>query len=132
LQPAIGLELNLPLQRSRRAAALDEAKASLEQARSMRAGLGDQVRLSVDQALERLHEARHALGIVRDRKLPAARDRVEAARAAFESGQSDFPTVIDAERSPRDAELDDEEAMVEVSRRHAELARALGALPEGE
>jgi outer membrane protein TolC len=44
LQPTIGLELNLPLRRARRAAALDEAKASLEQARSTRAGLDDQVR----------------------------------------------------------------------------------------
>jgi cobalt-zinc-cadmium efflux system outer membrane protein len=129
LKPMLGIELNLPLRLARREAALEEAKASLEEAKSMRAGTGDQVRLSVGRALERLAEAHHALGIVRDRKLPTARDRVEAARAAFETGQSDFSAAVDAERDLRDAELDHEETLVEVSRRHAELARALGELP---
>jgi outer membrane protein TolC len=131
MRPMLGLELNLPLQRSRRAAALDEAQASLEAARSERSALGDQVQLSVERALERLAEAHHALDIFRDHMLPAARDRVTSARAAFETGQSDFSTLIDAERRLRDAELGHEEAVVEVSRRHAELARATGALPGG-
>jgi len=131
LQPMLGLELNLPLRRTRRAAALDEAKAALEQARSTRAGLDDQVRFSTLRALERLAEAHHALEIFEDRMLPAAQDRVASARVAFETGQSDFSTLIDAERSLRNAELGHEEARVEVSRRHAELTRALGSLPEG-
>lgn len=131
MRPMVGLGLNLPLQRTRRAAALDEAEAELAQARSVRAGLGDQVRLSVGRALERLAEAHHSLEIFRDRMLPAARDRVASARAAFETGQSDFSTVIDAERRLRDAELGHEEAAVEVSRRHVELDRALGVLPGG-
>jgi outer membrane protein TolC len=131
LQPMLGLELNVPLRLARRRAALDEAKASLEAARSERSALGDQVQLSVERALERLAEAHHALDIFRDHLLPAARDRVTSARAAFETGQSDFSTVIDAERRLRDAELGHEEAVVEVSRRHAELARATGALPGG-
>ncbi len=131
MRPMLGLELNLPLRRARRAAALDEAEASLEEARSARAGLDDQVRFSVGRALERLAEAHHALAVFQDRMLPAARDRVDSARTSFETGQSDFSTVIDAERRLRDAELGHEEARVEVSRRHAELARALGAIPEG-
>jgi outer membrane protein TolC len=131
MRPMLGLELNLPLRRTRRAAALDEAKASLEEARSERSALGDQVTLSVERALERLAEAHHALDIFRDYLLPAARDRVTSARAAFETGQSDFSTVIDAERDLRDAELGFEQAVVEVSRRHGELARATGVLPGG-
>jgi outer membrane protein TolC len=131
LQPMVGLALNIPLRRARRAAALDEAKASLEQARSVRTSLDDQVQFSVERALERLAEAHHALEIVADRMLPTARDRVASARASFETGQSDFSAVIDAERSLRDTELGHEEAQVEVSRGHAELARALGTNPEG-
>jgi outer membrane protein TolC len=130
-RPLVGLELNLPLQRARRAAALDEAEASLEAARSESLALGDEVRLSVERALAELAEAHHALQIFRDRMLPAARDRVASARAAFETGQSDFSTVIDAERDLRDAELGYEETVAAVSRRHAELARATGALPGG-
>jgi outer membrane protein TolC len=131
LQPMVGVELNVPLRRARRAAALDEAEASLEAARSEGLALGDEVRLSVERALAELAEAHHALEIFRDRMLPAAKDRVASARAAFETGQSDFSTVIDAERDLRDAELGYEETVVAVSRRHAELARATGVLPGG-
>jgi outer membrane protein TolC len=129
LQPMVGLELNLPLRLARRRGALDEAEASLEAARSARAATDDEVRFAVEQLLERLHEAHHGLEIVRDRLLPAAQDRAVSARAAFETGQSDFSTVIDAERDLRDAELRYEETLAEVSSRHAELARAAGALP---
>jgi outer membrane protein, heavy metal efflux system len=131
MRPMVGLALNLPLRLARRAGALDEAKASLEQARSERSALGDQVQLAVERALARLAEAHHALDVFRDHTLPAARDRVTSARVAFETGQRDFSTLIDAERRLRDAELGYEEAVVEVSRRHAELARATGALPGG-
>jgi outer membrane protein TolC len=127
----VGLELNLPLRRARRAAALDEAEAALAEARSVQAGLGDQLRLAAIRAFERLAESEHALAIFRDRTLPAARDRVASARASFEAGQSDFSTLIDAERGLRDAELGHEEVRVALSRRRAELARAVGAGPEG-
>jgi outer membrane protein TolC len=130
-RPMLGVELNLPLRRARRHAAVDEAEASLEQAKSERASTDDRVRFAVERSLERLRETHHALGIVRDRMLPAARDRLDAARAAFETGQADFSTVIGAERTLRDAELAHEETLVELSRRHAELARAVGALPGG-
>ena len=129
LRPMLGIEVNVPIRRARRNGALDEAKAALEAAKAERSGLDDQVRVSVERALERLTEAHHALAIYRERMLPAARDRVESARAAFETGQSDFSTVIDAERRLREAELGQEEVVVELSRRHAELARATGALP---
>jgi outer membrane protein TolC len=131
MRPQLGIEVAIPLGRTRRAALLDEAQAELEAARAERAGLEDQVRFSVSRASERLAEARHAHEILRDRVVPAARDRVASARAAFEAGQSNFSVLIDAERSLRDAELGHEEALVEVSRRHTELARARGELPRG-
>jgi outer membrane protein TolC len=81
----------------------------------------------VETAAERLSEAHHLLGIVASRLLPAARDRVVAARAGFAAGRNDFDALIEAERSLRDAELEHEEALAEVSRRHAELSRATGA-----
>jgi outer membrane protein TolC len=130
LQPMLAVELNLPLRLTRRYAALEEAEASLERERSERASLDDEVRLSVASALDRVDEAHHLFALYRDRLLPAARDQVEAARAAFETGRSDFPAVIEAERSLRNIELDAEEALTNLSRREAELARATGALPE--
>src|SRR5262245_196901 len=130
LRPSVGLELEVPIQLARRRAALSEARAELAGATSERAALEDEVRLEVETAVERLGEAHHLLGIVSSRMLPAARDRVEAARAGFAAGRNDFDSLIEAERSLRDAELEHEQALADLFRRHAELSRPTGALPE--
>jgi outer membrane protein TolC len=128
LRTAVGLELELPIQIARRRAAVAEARAELAAAESQRTALEDDVRLEVATAAERLAEAHHLLEILESRLLPAARDGVAAARAGFVSGRNDFDTLIGAERSLREAELDRERALADLSRRHAELVRATGAL----
>jgi outer membrane protein TolC len=129
LRPSVGVEIDLPIQIARRRAALAEARADLAGAASERAALEDEVRLEVETAAERLSEAHHLLEIVADRVLPAARDRALAARAGFTAGRNDFDALIEAERSLRDAELEHEQALADLFRRHAELSRATGALP---
>jgi cobalt-zinc-cadmium efflux system outer membrane protein len=120
-----GVAVDLPIWRQRTEAARAEAEARLAQARSERAALEDQVRAQVRTALDRLDETRRALSIYRDRLLPAARDQIRAARAAFETGGG-FLDVIEAERSLRDLELGHEETLTEAHRRRAELDRVLG------
>jgi cobalt-zinc-cadmium efflux system outer membrane protein len=128
LRPAVGLQLDLPIRLARRHGALDEAQARLAQAQGERAALEDAVRLEVKTGVDRLEEASHVLRLLQDRTLPASRDRVDAARAGFETGRNDFDALIEAQRTLRDAELDRERALAELSRRHAELQRATGAL----
>ncbi len=82
-------------------------------------------------ALERLREARHLLELSSDRLLPAARDRVAAARAAFEAGRGSFPELIEAERTLRSAELGYYEELANLGRRRAALDRAVGKLAGG-
>jgi outer membrane protein TolC len=129
LEPAVGFSLNLPLELARRQAALEQANAELARAQSEQQRTEDQVRLSVVTAALRAHEARHLFELTRDRLLPAARDRLAAARASYQTGQTTFSAVIDAERGMRDAELGYEEALTTLSRRRAELDRATGRLP---
>jgi cobalt-zinc-cadmium efflux system outer membrane protein len=129
LQPSVGLQLNIPLRRERRAAAVEEAEAKLARARSDEAAASAEVRFSVANALERLHEARHVLHLQEQELVPAAREFVEAARIGFETGGGSFQTLIEAERGLRTAELDEETARTDVSRRMTELARALGHIP---
>ena len=50
-------------------------------------------------------------------------------RTAFETGQASFLELVDAERALRTAELGERQAEAAVSRRHAELARAVGDAP---
>jgi len=129
MRPMVGVQLEVPLQWARREAAIDEARAMLEQARRERARLGDDASAEVATARERLAEARHLRGLTRDRMLPAARDQLAAARSAFEAGRVGLADVIDAERMLRDAELGAEQALADESRRAAELSAALGRLP---
>jgi outer membrane protein TolC len=129
LQPSIGIQLNVPLQRERRAAALDEAQARLEQAESEADAKADEVRFSVASAAERLREARHVLHLQETELVPAAREFSDAARIAYQSGTGSFETLIEAERGLRSAELEREAARADVSRRRAELDRALGRIP---
>jgi len=128
LRPSVGLSVNVPLQLGRRAAAVDEAEARLEQARSERVAIEDEVRLDVQSGAERLVEAHHVLNLISDRQLPASRDQVEAARAGFETGRNSFLALIDAERNLRNVELAYEQALANVSRRRAELDRAMGRI----
>lgn len=129
LQPFVGLQINVPLQLGRRKAALDEAEARLEEARSQRLAVEDGVRLAVQSGVDRLEETHHIERLFRDRLLPAARDQVAAARSGFETGRNSFLALIDAERNLLDVELGYEEALADVGRRRAELDRALGRLP---
>ena len=135
LQPFVGVQVNVPLRLERRRAALDEAHARLARAESERDGLEDQVRFAVESGVDRLEEARHVLRLYESHLLPAARDQVEAARAGFETGRNSFLALIEAERNLRTTRFGREEALADVSRRSAELARAVGRIPglrEGE
>jgi len=126
LQPFVGISVELPLQIERRRAALAQADAELARAKSERDALVDEVRFAVRSGALRLSEARHVLHLAETQQLPAARDRVEAARVGFETGRNEFLTLIDAERSLLDIELGVEEARAELCQRRAELDRARG------
>jgi len=129
LRPVVGLSIDLPIRIERRRAALAEARAELSGATSERTALEDEVRFEVKSAVLRMEEARHVLHLLENRVVPAARDRVDAARAGFETGRNGFDSLIGAERELRDAELDRETALAKLSQRNAELQRAIGALP---
>ncbi|MEE9280614.1 MAG: TolC family protein [Myxococcota bacterium] len=129
LQPFVGIQLNVPLQLGRRRAALEEARARLEQARSQRRAIEDEVRFGVQSGADRLAEAHHVMRLFADRLLPAARDQVAAARSGFETGRNSFLVLIDAERNLRNVELGYEEALANLTRRRAELDQTLGRIP---
>ena len=129
--------------RRRRARAAAPARAAARRARRGAAPL-EQARSTSAPALGRPGAARacaaRASGsprratrcvLVRDRQLPAARDQVEAARAALrDRAQRLLRPDRGASAACCDVELGDEEARAEVSRRRAELdARARRACP---
>ncbi len=127
----IGVSIDVPLARERRAAARAEAEAQTDEARFARLRAMDEIRVEVRVAIEKVTEARAALVLYEKRMLPAARLQAEAARNGFVANQNEFQAVIAAERALRHASLEVERARADVQRRLAELDRALGVTAGG-
>ena len=125
----VGVGLNLPLQTGRRAAAADEARAARAQFQSDAARMTDAARTQVFVAQRQLEESVHVLGLLEQRLLPVARDRIDAARAGFIASQNAFTAVIEAERGLRATALDYQTARADYHKRRAALDRALGRIP---
>lgn len=127
----IGVGLNVPIQRGKRAAEVEAAEARVAQARAAADNVSDEIRVEVTRAHRELVEAIHVVHLYDERLLPAARSQVDAALAGFTSGTNDFPAVVSAERGLRDIELAAFRARAEAWRRQATLDRAVGRLPQG-
>jgi outer membrane protein TolC len=125
----VGVSVSLPIYRDRRRAAVDEARAGLSRSTHAQERLEDEVRVEVEKARQRLREAMRVAELHRTRLVPVSQERVAAARAGFESGRGGFAEVLEAENELRMVELAADQALADVSRRDAELARAIGATP---
>src|SRR5690606_9154375 len=69
----VGVTLNLPLQLSRRAAAVDEAESLLRRADAEQRQTINEIRSEVEQARRRLEESFEVMRLYRDRLLPATK-----------------------------------------------------------
>jgi outer membrane protein TolC len=121
-----GVALNVPLQRTQRYGAVDEASAMSASWQSEAQSMTDAARTEASVALRQLQQARNALQLYEQRLVPLARRRIEAARAGFSASQGNFMAVLEAERGLRTAELELELARAELGKRSAALERALG------
>ena len=127
----IGVGVEIPLQREKRRAALERARA--EQARAAAelasvTGVLDEGRARVRREID---ESNQALELYEQQLLPVTRERVDAALAAFTTGQSAFSTVVMAEHALRDAELAIERTRADLDRQQATLDRLEGRIPGG-
>jgi outer membrane protein TolC len=125
----VGLSFNLPIQAGRRGGAVEEARAMRAQYEADADRMSDMARTQVAVSLKQLEESVHVLHLFKERLVPIARQRVDAARAAFTASQAPFVAVIDAEKSLRQVELEEQMARADYDRRRGELDRALGRIP---
>jgi len=124
--------ISVPLWFGRISSGIDEAEGALRRARA-------EARLSEIEALRDARTARaQALAaaerfqILEREALPGARATVEAALAAYASGEADLTLVIDAERALLSLRIERERARAEHAVRAAEEARALGTCDAAE
>ncbi|MGQ9575622.1 MAG: TolC family protein [Thermoguttaceae bacterium] len=126
MRTQVGLDLNVPLGRRRRHAAVQEAAARLRQRRAELEGRRDAVRFEVHAACQRLVERRQVAALYRDKILPAVQANLQSARAKYVAGQLDFLRLIEAQRQLQTQQERYYTAVADSGRAAAELERAVG------
>jgi len=127
----VGIGVEIPLQRGKRRAAVERARAEAAKATAELASVSDMLDEDRDRARREVEEASRALELYEHQLLPATRARVDAALAGYTAGQNPFTTVVMAEHAFRGAELNVEQARADLDRKAAALDRASGRIPGG-
>jgi outer membrane protein TolC len=127
----VGVGIEIPLQRGKRRASAEMARAEQAKAAAELASVTDLLAEDRDHARREVEEATRVLALYEDQLLPTERARVEAALAGFTAGQDPFSTVVRAEHSLRGVELQLEQTRADLDRRTAALDRADGRIPGG-
>jgi outer membrane protein TolC len=126
LRGQVGLSMNVPLYREMRYAAAREAQWRLSHRRAEYEQRIDEINREVQIAFERVDESRQTVALYASRMLPAARQNVTSAFAAYESGGGDFLRLVAAQRLLIALQERHQQAIADVHRRQIELERAVG------
>jgi outer membrane protein, heavy metal efflux system len=130
LRPSVGFGINIPLQRGRRDAAVEQATAGVLRLRARIADLTARVALEVQESYELVVEAEHVVHLYQSRVVPTAQENLDAGRTEYSAGEIDFLSLLTAERSLMEAQLAHQKGLAAYHQRRADLERAVG-LPFG-
>jgi outer membrane protein TolC len=126
LAPQVAVRMNLPVRKARRYGAIAEAEARLSQRRAALDRQRDQVSLQVEEAHAQVRESERVVWLYEKEVLPAARNNVKAAQAAYTTGRIPFLSLIEAQRNVVNLQDRYYEAIADYFRRRAALERAVG------
>jgi len=122
----LGVRMNLPVRRTRRAAAVAEAQARIAQRRAELDRQADQVNLQVQEAYAQVLESARTVRLYEGKILADARQNVDAARPAYRTGLIPALSFIEAERTLVNLRDRYHEAVADYGRRLATLERVTG------
>jgi outer membrane protein TolC len=130
-RPQLGMNVNIPLNQSRRKAAVHEAMYRLSKMQAEYEQEADNVRHDVQTAFVRVDASRRNVRLYARKIPPAAESNIASANAGYVAGNVDFLRLIEAQRELLELREKQQQAIAEFHRRHAELERVLGApIPE--
>ena len=126
LRPQLGVRLNLPIQTTRRQAAVSEAQAKLAQRHAELDKLTDQVNYQVQEAYAQVRESEKSTRLYEKTILPAAEANVKEALTAYTTGKIPFLSLIEAQRNLVNVRDRSYEVIADYYRRRATLERVIG------
>jgi outer membrane protein TolC len=122
----IGLNVNIPLNQSRRQAAVREAQFRLRKMQAEYDDKVDSIRRDVEAGLARVEGSRSTVLRYDQKIVPAARKNVDSAAIGYTAGTTDFLRLIDAERELIELQEKQQIAIAGFHRRAVELERTIG------
>ncbi len=105
---------------------VQEAIAEKQMAQSNLASMKNMALLEIREGLAKVEAASKALSIYRDGLLPQAEQSFQATSAAYQAGTVNFMTLVDGQRTIRDARMGYYKALMEYEQSMADLERAVG------
>lgn len=128
-RPILGVTINVPLDRGKRRAALDAAKAEAREAQWALADRRAQLLADLAQARAKVLEAHQSVQLYETELVPLAAEFLNAAVADYQSGTGAFLNVITAEQRKLATDLALARTRADYAARLAELDRAAGVIP---
>jgi outer membrane protein TolC len=131
LKPMVGMNMNVPVYKQKRWAAIREASARLSQQQATLDSQINEIMFEVEQAYRQVEESRQAVRVFEERILPAAEQSVASARLSYIAGRLDFLRLIESQRQLLAIQDRYYEAIASYHERLAELDRAIGSSNSG-
>lgn len=122
----LGMNMNLPVNKSRRRAAVREAVFKVSKMQAEYEQQVANIRQDVQTAYARTEAGGQTLRLFIDKLLPAAEDNVSAAVSAYEANKLDFLRLVEAQRQLIELQESQQGALAQYHRDLAELERATG------
>jgi outer membrane protein TolC len=129
LRPMVGMNLNVPIYKRKRWAAVSEARARVAKERADFDSKTVDIAFEIEQAYARVVESEQTLNVYEKEILPTAQHSVEAARASYLAGRLDFLRLVESQRRQLSLQVSHYEAMALYQQRLAELERLVGDSP---
>jgi outer membrane protein TolC len=128
LRPMVGMNINMPIYKNKRWAAVREANARGAQEQAQLEARIYEISFRIEQSYQRVKESEETLKVYQQRILPSSRHSVEAARASYTAGRLDFLRLIESQRQLLRVEEGYYRALAEYHQRLAELDREVGGV----
>ena len=105
---------------------IEEAMAERQMAKANRDAMRNMALSEVSEMFAKVEAARKSLSFYQEGLLPQAQQSYGAAVGAYQTGQVNFMTLLDAQRTIRDTRLGYYKALVDYAQSLADLDRAVG------
>jgi outer membrane protein, heavy metal efflux system len=106
---------------------VEEAMAERQATKSQQEAMKNAALLAVREMFVKARSAAKSVSFYREGLLPQAQQSFESAVTAYQTGQVNFVTMLDAQRTSREARLGYYKALVEYEQSVVDLEKAVGA-----